>query len=148
MQALRTANLQSWHAAVKVFTERMAKVHDYYKSKGTIPLPKQKPPEADSGKRKLGSSNWQPVEKAQPASKAKLELKPGPRADTPDPVSGPRDAFKDSYHPSDEINRQIAKFNDNQAEIIYTTMIGLFRADNPFAGAGSSNDAAHIDHRT
>ena len=42
---------------------------------------------------------------------------------------------------------KLQSFNDNQAEIIYTTMIGLFRADNPFAGAGSSDDAKHIDHR-
>ena len=98
------------------------------------------------GKRKPGSS-WQPNEKAQPVSKAKVELKPGPRVQPSDPVSGPSGGYKDIYHPSEEVDQKIAQFNDNQAQMIYTTMTGLFRSDNPFAGAGSSTDAQRIDFR-
>ena len=109
-------------------------MHEYYKEKGTMP----------QGKRKPGSS-WQPKEKAQPVSKAKVELKPSPRVQPSDPVSGPSGGAP--KYLSEEVDDQIAAFNDNQAERIYATMTRLFPSDNPFAGAGSSTDAQRIDYR-
>ena len=44
-----SAHMQSWHKAVKVFSDRMEKVHKYYRTKGTIHLPKAESKRAAGG---------------------------------------------------------------------------------------------------